>query len=195
MKKSKYSYPEIQAYYDDGHTREECCNKFGISRSGFDRSVRHSLLVTRTMSESQKLSNKLKPRTHTQETKLKLREHMIRRLKEGTYPTLGRSNRVINQPSYPERFFAGVIEREFTDKNVIKELPFGSFSLDFAWPHLKKCIEIDGEQHYASQEAIDRDARKDAYIDSQGWTVLRIRWKEMFADPQTYILQAKHFIG
>jgi very-short-patch-repair endonuclease len=120
---------------------------------------------------------------------------MLRRLDEGTYPTLGRSNRIIGQPSYPEKFFAGIIEREFEDKQVVKEMPFGSFSLDFAWPHLKKCIEIDGEQHYASQEAIDRDARKDAFIDAQGWKVLRIRWKEMFADPQTYIQQAKQFIG
>ena len=194
MRKSKYCYPQIQAYYDAGHTREECCIEFGISGSGFDRAVRTSQIITRTMSESQKLSNKLKPRKHTDETKQKLREHMLRRLKDGTYPTLGRSNRMINQPSYPERFFAGIIEREFNDKQVVKEMPFGIYSLDFAWPHLKKCIEIDGEQHYTTQEAIDRDIRKDSFIDFKGWKVLRIRWKDMFADTQTYIELAKQFI-
>ena len=195
MGKSKYDYEAIQRYYDEGHSMRECMEHFGISGGGFDRAVAKGLLVRRSQSEAQKLSNRLKPREHSDETKQKLREHMLRRLSEGTYPTLGRSNRVIGQPSYPERFFAGVIEREFVDKQVVKEMPFGSFSLDFAWPHLRKCIEIDGEQHYANQEAIDRDARKDAYIDSQGWQVLRIRWKEMFADTQTFIELAKRFIS
>lgn len=194
MSKSKYSYPCIQAYYTSGHTREECCAEFGISPSGFDRAVRLGNIITRSMSESQKLSNNLKPRTHTAETKAKLREHMLRRLAEGTYPTLGRSNRRIGQPSYPEKFFAKVVENDFDDKQVTKEMPFGIYSLDFAWPHLKKCIEIDGNQHFETAAAIERDARKDSYIQSQGWEVLRIRWTDMFHNPARYIQQAKEFI-
>ena len=194
MGKSKFDYHAIQAFYNDGHTRDECCIEFTLSGSGFDRAVRAGQISTRSMSESQIISKGRRKRRHTDETKQKLRAHMVRRLAEGTYPTLGKSNRVIGQPSYPEKFFAGIIEREFVDKQYVTELPFGSFSLDFAWPHLQKCIEIDGEQHYSTQEAIDRDIRKDSFIDSKGWKVLRIRWKDMFADTQTYIELAKQFI-
>jgi very-short-patch-repair endonuclease len=46
--------------------------------------------------------------------------------------------------SYPEKWFMCVIKNEFKDKNFVREYPFIKYSLDFAWPHKKICIEIDG---------------------------------------------------
>jgi len=45
-----------------------------------------------------------------------------------------------------------VIKNEFENKNYERELPFHRFSLDFAWTELKRCIEIDGKQHYEDQK-------------------------------------------
>ena len=41
-----------------------------------------------------------------------------------------------------------VIKNEFEDQNYVREYPFKIYSLDFAWPEKKQCIEIDGEQLY-----------------------------------------------
>jgi very-short-patch-repair endonuclease len=99
-----------------------------------------------------------------------------------------------NRPSYPEEFFMAVIENEFADKNYIHEYPFKIYSLDFAWTHLKKCIEIDGEQHYRFEEYAERDKRKDRELEDEGWEVLRIRWKDMMNEPKKWIKIAKDFI-
>ena len=130
---------------------------------------------------------------HTAATKEKLRQAMLRRRENGYDCTLGR-NRHNSEPSWPEQFWSMVIENEFTDKDVVAELQLGRYSLDFAWPHLKKCIEMDGDQHYTNDQQIQSDLRKDQYLKDAGWKVLRIRWKECFKSPKKYIEIAKKFI-
>ena len=51
-----------------------------------------------------------------------------------------------SKKSYPEKFFTQVIENEFDDKNYEYNLLFYQYRLDFAWPHKKLCIEINGSQ-------------------------------------------------
>ena len=87
-----------------------------------------------------------------------------------------------------------VIANEFTDKNYVRERPFHRFSLDFAWEHKKKCIEIDGEQHEVFQEQIERDLRKNELLKEDGWQLLRLKWKDIFREPKKYIQIAKEFI-
>ena len=100
-----------------------------------------------------------------------------------------------NAPSYPEQFFMQVIENEFADKAYVREHPFSRFSLDFAWPHKKLCIEIDGEQHQRFADYKARDERKDAVLKEAGWKVLRLIWRDVYADPKKHIQLAKEFIG
>ena len=99
-----------------------------------------------------------------------------------------------NEPSWPEKWFMQVIENEFTDKNYVRERPFHRFSLDFAWEHKKKCIELDGKQHEVFQEQIERDLRKNELLKEEGWQLLRLKWKEVFHEPKKYIQIAKEFI-
>jgi len=113
--------------------------------------------------------------------------------KEGRLHNIGQ-NRWKCEPSYPESWFMKVIENEFNDKQYIREFSCGRFSLDFAWVHKMRCIEIDGEQHYQFEEQIQRDKRKDKFLDENGWKVLRIRWKECYNDPKQFIEIAKQFI-
>ena len=88
-----------------------------------------------------------------------------------------------------------VIENEFDDKAFVRELPFGRFSLDFAWPHKKLCIEIDGEQHQRFADYKARDERKDAALKEAGWKILRLIWRDVYAEPKKYIQLAKEFIS
>ena len=127
------------------------------------------------------------------EIKQKISESMKIAHLEGRAWNIGKS-RWNNKPSYPELLFMRIIENEFTDKEYIREYPIGIYSFDFAWPHLKKAIEIDGEQHQRFQEYIDRDIRKDNFSRDNGWKTLRISVKDLFNDPKTFIDNSISFI-
>ena len=96
--------------------------------------------------------------------------------------------------SYPERFFTKIIDNEFDDKKYVYNMPFYTWKLDFAWPHKKLCIEIDGSQHERDPILHDSDMRKDAKLAECGWQVLRLRWVDLFHMTQCYIQQAKQFV-
>lgn len=103
-------------------------------------------------------------------------------------------NRWKKQPSYPEQFFIKAIANNFTDKNYKREVWFKGFVLDFLWEHKKCVIEVDGKQHDTPAQ-MARDARKDALLIAQGYNVLRIKWRDVTADPAKWISHANNFIG
>ena len=41
----------------------------------------------------------------------------------------------------------------------------------------------------------ERDKKKDALLIEAGWSILRISWKKLFNDTQTWLAKAKHFIN
>lgn len=133
-------------------------------------------------------------RTLTEEHKQKISVAMKEAHNNGTAWNIGMS-RWNNTPSYPEIFFAKVIENEFSDKEYLSEFNVGIFSIDFAWVNKKKAIEIDGEQHYRFKEIIERDKRKNKYLELNGWEIHRIRWKDLYANSKFHIKEAKQFIG
>lgn len=96
--------------------------------------------------------------------------------------------------SYPEKFFMKIIKNEFIDKNYIYNYRVDNYFLDFAWGHIKKYIEIDGEQHYRNSETVNYDENRNSRLKECGWQVLRIRWKDIVNDTQKYINIAKNFI-
>lgn len=141
----------------------------------------------------QKIGKASKNRKMSDEGRRKLSERMKKAHAEGRAWNIGMS-RWNNSPSYPETFFIRVIENEIPDKEYIREFPIGRFSADFCWPHLKKVIEIDGEQHERFAEYKERDARKDAFLLSEGYEILRIKWKDMYHSPRKEIDRAIEFI-
>lgn len=74
-------------------------------------------------------------------------------------------------------------------------VPASQYRLDFAWVKKKRCIEIDGKQHQRNKQQAESDLRKDAKLIENGWQVLRIKWKEFYADPKRWISIAENFIG
>jgi very-short-patch-repair endonuclease len=144
-------------------------------------------------STKQKISVSMTGKTLSSSHKDNISKSMCKAHEENRAHNIGES-RWNNEQSYPEKFFTHVIKNEFNDTNYCSELPFGRFSLDFAWIHLKKCIEIDGDQHERFEEYRERDIRKDAALEAEGWKVLRIKWQDMFHDTKTWIKVAKQFI-
>lgn len=126
-------------------------------------------------------------------TKNKISESMKLAHSSGKAWNIGKS-RWNNEPSWPEQFFMRVIENEFDDKNFNREHCVGIYSIDFAWPHLKKAIEIDGDQHERFTDVKERDIRKDRLLNEHGWVVHRIKWKDMMSNTKGEISKAISFI-
>src|SRR4051794_40670958 len=53
-----------------------------------------------------------------------------------------------------------------------RQTPIGHFIVDFVCHEAPLVIEIDGGQHYES-EHMERDVRRDAFLKSKGYRVLR----------------------
>jgi very-short-patch-repair endonuclease len=54
----------------------------------------------------------------------------------------------------------------------------GSFRLDFALPDIKLAIELDGSHHRDPNQRV-RDRRRDAELERNGWTVVRLEWEDV----------------
>lgn len=128
---------------------------------------------------------------HSEETKKKISEAMIKAQKEGRAWNIGQS-RWNNEQSYPEKFF----EKFLTNEGIKfeKEYPIGRFSIDFALIENKIAIEIDGKTHFTEEETIQRDKRKNKKLEEEGWKTLRIKWGKMFNETQEILEEAKKFI-
>lgn len=144
-----------------------------------------------------KVSEKLKGEnnsSHRPEVRAKISESMKKAHAEGRAHNIGNC-RWNNEPSYPEQWFMKVLKNEFgleKDKDYKTEFPFYRFSLDFAWPEKKICIEIDGEQHEKFQEQKQRDIEKDKLLKEEGWIELRKLWKDIFSSPKAFIEEVKN---
>ena len=53
-----------------------------------------------------------------------------------------------------------------------RQIPFDQYVLDFYCPKATLVIEVDGGQHY-TKEGIQRDQRRDSYLQQHGLKVLR----------------------
>lgn len=142
-----------------------------------------------------KLSKAWKGKNHTEEQKRKISESMKKAHMEGRAHNIGEC-RWNNKPSYPEEWFIKMMKNEFGQeigKDYQREFSFHRFSLDFAWPDKKFCVEIDGEQHQKFQEQKQRDIEKDKLLKEEGWIEIREEWKNIFNDPKKFIERIRGF--
>lgn len=57
-----------------------------------------------------------------------------------------------------------------------RQYGIGDYIVDFACPANRLVIELDGSQH-GEEEVAERDARRTAFLEASGWTVLRF-WND-----------------
>jgi very-short-patch-repair endonuclease len=64
--------------------------------------------------------------------------------------------------------------------------PLGEHRLDFAWPRQKVALEFDGRTKYfnyrPTDEVIFAERRREKALMEQGWTFVRIEWKDLFQE-------------
>lgn len=62
-----------------------------------------------------------------------------------------------------------------------RQYPIGSFIADFACREAALVIELDGATHSTAEER-EHDARREAFIESQGWTIVRFWNAEVYGN-------------
>ncbi|MGY2066181.1 DUF559 domain-containing protein [Blastococcus sp. SYSU DS0619] len=62
-------------------------------------------------------------------------------------------------------------------------LPDGPVLLDAAWPEVLLAVELDGAAFHSSEEARERDLRRDAALAVLGWQTLRFSYRRATSDP------------
>ncbi len=116
-----------------------------------------------------------------------------------------RSKRDNLEPSYPEKYIIKLLaelnfQLELVDgyitnqtnniDNVIitRESKVDKWFIDFADRNRKLALEIDGKQHDYPERKMS-DKLKDEYLISEGWKILRIRWKKVDKDYREYLIK------
>jgi very-short-patch-repair endonuclease len=171
----KYNWIDIQKFYDDGNSWAEVVIRFNITSSGLDFGLKSGVFKTRSKSDANKLAHLKKPRKLSSETKLKISESRIKFLKENPDKVPYKLNHS-SKESFPEKYFTEIFEKEGI--KVEKYYHIGLYELDFCIPEKKIDIEIDGNQHYDDKKIVESDKRRTAYLEDNGWDVIRIRWSD-----------------
>jgi len=163
----------------------------GLSKDTDERVKRGGEIFSKGLKEG-KIIHPWVGRKHSEQTKKIIAEKQRIAHAEGRAHNIGKT-RWNNEPSWPEIWFKKVITNEFIDRQYKTEYPFGIYSLDFAWIHKKRVIEIDGDQHNYEPQ-ISRDEMKDKLLLENDWKILRISWKDLMKNTKFWIREAKNFI-
>ncbi len=59
--------------------------------------------------------------------------------------------------------------------------------VDFAWPEVRLCVELDGWNHHGTRAAFVRDRARDRALVRLGWVVLRYTWQDLTGDRESVI--------
>ncbi|MDP6621533.1 MAG: DUF559 domain-containing protein [Alphaproteobacteria bacterium] len=76
-----------------------------------------------------------------------------------------------------KRLWNDLRRRQLDDAYFRRQVPFGPYVVDFACKQRKLIIELDGGQH---AQQVDQDAKRTAYLEAQGYAVLRFWNNQVF---------------
>jgi very-short-patch-repair endonuclease len=121
---------------------------------------------------------------HSEDSKLKISLKLKQSHING-HPGWSHKNDDPNRRSYPERWFLTAINNDdrFKYFKFIEQHKQWKYWIDFAFIEKKIAVEIDGCQHEISAVK-NKDKIRDEYLVSQGWTLHRMKWKEVFKNPK-----------
>jgi len=97
-----------------------------------------------------------------------------KRIADGTHK--GWATRSKLKPSYAEQYTMSMLDS--LGIKYERELKVGKWFIDFADSNKKLALEIDGKQHNLLERQAS-DKKKDEYLKSNGWKVLRIPWRKI----------------
>jgi very-short-patch-repair endonuclease len=64
----------------------------------------------------------------------------------------------------------------------------GSIEVDFLWREERVIVEVDGWASHGTWAAFERDRRRDARLENEGWRVIRITWHQLSQEPEAVLV-------
>lgn len=117
------------------------------------------------------------------ETREKISKSFIKAHSEGRMVGWAHINSDPNRMSSSEKVFKKWLDNAKISYQI--HLNVGKYFLDFAITDLKIDIEIDGCQHFRSNDAIEHDRKRDSWLMAQGWKIHRIKWADFCKNKQS----------
>lgn len=64
-----------------------------------------------------------------------------------------------------------------------------SIEVDFLWRKERVIVEVDGWASHGTHAAFERDRRRDAHLENDGWRVLRFTWRRLTGEPEAVLVE------
>jgi len=95
-------------------------------------------------------------------------------------PIHGHAQRLRRQAPKAERLlWAKLRNRGLAGHKFVRQLPLGSYFVDFACRESRLIIEIDGATHSTDEERV-RDQGRERYLQAQGYRILRVQNADIY---------------
>lgn len=149
----------------------------------------------KTCGNKECVSKLSREKTHSEETKEKIRKIRFEYLKLRNGKTAW-EKRNKREFSYLENWFIikGKEFNLFNEYDIIYDYPVYPYFIDFAFINEKVCVEMDGKCHFSNgKNRIEHDFKKDDYLIEKGWKIFRIRFDQVSDDSK--IIELINFIG
>ena len=157
---------------------KDLCLKYDIKSRSFISSILSGF--TRNRSEAGKLRSITKPFKHNKETKeimsKKRTQYLSSHKKETAWYRHAKGIMSKAEMEFEQILLDKGIDRRF---NIVKELSIYPYFADFAFIDIMLVVEVDGDIHKQKSRSLS-DKKKDAYLESLGWKVVRFSSDDIF---------------
>ena len=197
-KGKRFDWGQIQKDFDNKLSWREISKKHGCCMSSIKKAKDRGELKTMSQGEALSLAHKRYPEKYlrSQKTRDKISKSMKKFMVENPEMVPYKRNHYSKGPSYPEKYFAELFEKE--GMKFEKYYRFHTYELDFADPILKIDIEVDGDQHILDKRIVKHDIKRNKFMEDNGWKVFRILWSDYqklsFEEKKSFISDFKKSI-
>ncbi len=99
-----------------------------------------------------------------------------------------------NMPKAEKLLWAKLRDRQILGFKFRRQFGVGPYSIDFYCPELKLAIETDGDSHFASEDAVEYDHRREDYIQAFGIRILRFTNNQIYRNIDDAVEYIAHYI-
>jgi very-short-patch-repair endonuclease len=69
----------------------------------------------------------------------------------------------------------------------LTNVPVEGYEVDLLWPEHRLIVEIDGYRFHGHRQAFERDRRKQTALAAAGYTMIRVRWRQIDEGPMAVV--------
>ena len=107
-------------------------------------------------------------------------------MRQSPRPEVAAARKLRRTMSLPEVLLWGLLRGGKTGLRFRRQHPIGPYIADFYCPAARLVIEVDGQAHDRALQA-DHDRRRNAFMEENGYTVLRISAGDAMKAPEEVI--------